>query len=208
MPLPASAVPEAPAFGDPCAAAPSPGTLALMAGRRSASAQTLTEPGPDADQLDALLRLAARVPDHGKMTPWRFVVLREGKADFVAGLRRLVPHQPNPAKADAALVKIAAPPLAVAVLSAPREGGKPVWEQELSAGAVCMNLLLAAHAMGFGANWITDWYGYDPAALALLGARAGEKLAGWILLGAPAEPPLERVRPDMAALVSEWRTEP
>ncbi len=204
MTLPASAVPPAPEFGAPCPIAPSAPTLALMAARRSASAQTLGGEGPDAAQLDALLRLAARAPDHGKMTPWRFVVLREGKAAFVEALRRLVPHQPNPGKAEASLAKIAAPPLAVAVLSAPRPGGKPVWEQELSAGAVCMNLLLAAEAMGFGANWITDWYGYDPAALALLGARDGEKLAGWIMLGAPSDPPLERVRPDMAALVSEW----
>lgn len=205
MTLPASAVPAAPDFGAPCPVTPSPPTLALMAHRRSASAQTLGGAGPDAAQLDALLRLAARAPDHGKMTPWRFVVLREQKAAFVEALRTLADRQDNPVKAQAALAKIAAPPLAVAVLSSPREGGKPVWEQQLSAGAVCMNLLLAAEAMGFGANWITDWYGYDRDALALLGAREGEALAGWIMLGAPTEPPLERVRPDMAALVSEWR---
>ena len=205
MTIPASTVPSAPDFGAPCPVTPSPGTLDLMASRRSASAQTLGGEGPDRDQLDTLLRLAARAPDHGKMTPWRFVVLREHKGAFVEGLRRLVPHQPNPDKAQASLAKIAAPPVAVAVLSTAREGGKPVWEQELSAGAVCMNLLLAAQAMGFGANWITDWYGYDPQALALLGAREGEKLTGWIMLGTPSEPPLERVRPDMAALVSEWR---
>ena len=205
MTLPASAVPQAPAFGAPCPPTPSPQTLELMAHRRSASAQTLGGEGPDAAQLDALLRLAARAPDHGKMTPWRFVVLRDGKPAFVEGLRRLAAGQDNPAKAQAALAKIATPPLAVAVLSSPRQGGKPVWEQQLSAGAVCMNLLLAAEAMGFGANWITDWYGYDKDALALLGAKDGETLAGWIMLGTPTEPPLERIRPDMAALVSEWR---
>ena len=133
-----------------------------MAPRRSASAQTLGGEGPDAAQLDALLRLAARAPDHGKMTPWRFVVLREHKAAFVERLRRSSARSPTPPRRRPSLAKIAAPPLAVAVLSAPREGGKPVWEQQLSAGAVCMNLLLAAEAMGFGANWITDWYGYDP----------------------------------------------
>ncbi len=205
MTIPASTVPSAPDFGAPCPIAPSAPTLELMASRRSASAQTLGGEGPDAAQLSALLRLAARAPDHGKMTPWRFVVLREHKAAFVEGLRRLVPHQPNPDKAQASLAKIAAPPVAVAVLSTAREGAKPVWEQELSAGAVCMNLLLAAHAMGFGANWITDWYGYDRDALALLGARDGERLAGWIMLGEPGEAPLERVRPDMATLVREWR---
>ena len=205
MTLPASIVPPAPDFGAPCPVTPSAPTLALMASRRSASAQTLGGEGPDAAQLSSLLRLAARAPDHGKMTPWRFVVLREHKAAFVEGLRRLVPQQSNPDKAQASLAKIAVPPLAVAVLSSTREGGKPVWEQELSAGAVCMNLLLAAEAMGFGANWITDWYGYDRDALALLGARDGERLAGWIMLGNPSEPPLERVRPDMATLVKEWR---
>ena len=93
-------------------------------------------------------------------------------------------------------------------MSAPRLGGKPVSEQRTSAAAVCTTLLIAAAAMGYGANWITDWYGEDSDALRLLGLRLDaevpEELAGWILLGTPAEPPLERARPRLDALVSEW----
>ena len=196
-------VPPAPEFGAPCPVQPSPETLALMSQRRSASAQTLQAPGPDADQLADLLRLAARVPDHGKMTPWRFVVLEgEAKARLVERLRALAASQPNPAKAAAALGKMSAPPLGVVVVSSPREGGQPVWEQQMSAAAVCMNLLLAAQAMGYGANWITDWYSYAPEAMAMLGLGGAEQVAGVVYLGAPSEAPLERVRPDMAALVS------
>lgn len=196
-------VPPAPEFGAPCPVRASPDTLALMASRRSASAQTLRAPGPDTAQLDELLRLAARVPDHGKMTPWRFVVLEgEAKAALVEQLKTLAPQQANPVKATAALAKMSAPPLGVVVVSSPREGGQPVWEQQMSAGAVCMTLLLAAQAMGFGANWITDWYSYDPAGARLLGLREGERVAGVVYLGSPAEDALERVRPDLATLVS------
>jgi nitroreductase len=198
-------VPPAPAFGAPCPLAPSPDTLALLADRRSTSAQLLVAPGPDDAELADLLRLAARVPDHGKMQPWRFIVLRGAcKARFVAGLQALALERPDPVKAQAALAKIAAPPVCVAVVSAPREGGQPVWEQELSAGAACMTLLIAADAMGFGANWITDWYGYAPEATALLELAPNERLAGWIMIGTASETPLERVRPDMASVVTAW----
>lgn len=199
-------VPDAPTFGEPCPPAPSAETLALMARRRSSSAQMLQAPAPDADELIDLIRLAARAPDHGKMQPWRFVILRGPAKDaFVDNLRALADAQAEPGKARAVLMKIANPPLCVAVISSTREGGKPIWEQELSAGAVCMNFLLAAEAMGYGANWITDWYGYDRAALSLLGAEDEETLAGWIMLGTPSEPPLERVRPELPQIVSEWR---
>jgi nitroreductase len=183
----------------------SPETLRLLALRRSSSAQTLIEPGPDARQLADLLRIAARAPDHGKLFPWRFVVLEgQAKARFVDGLRALAPRQPNPEKAAATLAKIDRPPVTVAVISSPEPEKMPLWEQELSAGAVCTLLLVAAEAMGFGANWITDWYGYDAEALALLGARPGERLAGFVHIGTCSEQPLERARPDMNAIVSRW----
>lgn len=202
-------VPPAPGFGEPAPVVASPETLALLARRRSSSPQHLCTPAPEGAELDDLLRLAARVPDHGKMTPWRFVILRgEPKARFVAALRTMAEAQPNPTKAHASLGKLEAPPLAVAVISAPRMGGKPVREQRSSADAVCTTMLIAANAMGYGANWITGWYGEAPEALALLGVRTdapvAEELAGWVLIGTPSEPPLERVRPDVAALVSEW----
>ncbi len=196
-------VPPAPEFGAPCPVQASPDTLALMAQRRSASAQTLQAPGPGAAELQDLLRLATRVPDHGKMTPWRFIVLEgAAKGALVERLHELAPSQGNPSKAAAALGKMSAPPLGVVVVSSPREGGQPVWEQQMSAGAVCMTLLLAAEAMGYGANWITDWYSYDPAAKAVLGVGEAEQVAGVIYLGTPSEAPLERVRPDLAALVT------
>ena len=198
-----SRVPPAPEFGQPCPVRPSHEVLALMATRRSSSAQTLAAPGPSETELTDLLRLAARAPDHGKMTPWRFIILEgEAKAALVERLRALAGRQSNPVKAEAALAKMSAPPLGVVVVSSPREGGKPVWEQQMSAGAVCMNLLLAAEAMGYGANWITDWYSYDPQGRALMGVREGEQVAGAVFLGTSSEDPLERVRPDLDALVS------
>lgn len=205
-----SQLPLPPDFGAPLPPAASPQTLALLATRRSSSAATLRDPAPEGTALDDLLRLAVRVPDHGKMTPWRFVILRgDAKAAFTGRLRDLAARQTNPTKAMASLGKLEAPPLAIAVISAPRTGGKPIAEQRSSADAVCTTMLIAAAAMGFGANWITDWYGEDPDALTLLGVRLDaptpERLAGWILLGTPSEPPLERVRPDVQALTTEWR---
>ena len=202
-------IPAAPEFGAPCPITPSAETLALLAHRRSSSAQTLVAPGPSAEQLGDLIRLAARAPDHGKLNPWRFVVLGgSAKAAFVGRISALADRQPNPSKAKAVLAKLANPPTTVAVIFSPKGDAKPVWEQELSAGAVCTLMLVAAEAMGFGANWITDWYGYDAEALAILGLHPGEKLAGFIHIGTATEAPLERVRPDLSALVSAWAPPP
>lgn len=196
-------VPPPPEFGEPCPITPSPDTLRLLARRRSASAPLLQAPAPSAAELETLIRLAARVPDHGKLAPWRFVVLEgAAKARLVEGLKALAPEQPNPEKARAALAKLSNPPLSVLVVAKPPATKTPAWEQELSAGAVCTVMLIAAEAMGYGANWITDWYSYDPEALKLIGLQPGERVAGFIHLGTPAEPPLERERPDLAGLVS------
>jgi nitroreductase len=200
-----SSVPPAPEFGAPAPVRGSAETLALLSARRSSSSQTLTGPGLDAGQLADLLRLATRTPDHGKLFPWRLVVLEgEAKARFVAGLKGMTHRQDQPGKAEAVLAKIANPPLTVAVISSPKEATIPLWEQELSAGAVCMNLLIAAEAMGFGASWITDWYAFDHEALALLGVRANEKVAGYVHIGTPTEHPLERVRPEPGAVIERW----
>ncbi|WP_296814375.1 nitroreductase [Brevundimonas sp.] len=178
--------------------------LDRLARRRSAPAQSLAAPGPAADQLARILEVAARTPDHGKLFPWRFVIIEgEAKSRLVAALRPLAEGQADPAKAANVLAKLANPPVSVLVVSRPVEGHKvPVWEQQLSAGAVCMNLSHAAAAFGFSASWITDWYSYDPAARPLLGLEAGEQVAGFVHLGTLAEPPLERPRPDMAEIVS------
>ncbi|MDO1558213.1 nitroreductase [Brevundimonas sp. 2R-24] len=194
------------AFGQ---ALPSPkasdACIRRLALRRSAPAQDLAPPGPSAEQLEAILTLGARTPDHGKLFPWRLVVLSpERKADLVQKLEPLAADQADPTRALAVLAKFRNPPCTVLVISSPTPGHKvPVWEQQLSAGAVCMNLLHAADAFGFSANWITDWYAYDPRTTRLFGVREGEQVAGFIHVGTAANPSLERPRPAVADLASE-----
>jgi nitroreductase len=202
-------VPAAPLFGEAAPIEASPQTLAFLARRRSASAVNLTEPAPGDEDLATLLRIATRVPDHGKLSPWRFVVLRgEAKRRFVDGLEAIAAARSDAPKLIAKLGKIKAPPLTLAVISRVQPGEIPEWEQRLSSGAVCMTLIIAAQAMGYGANWITDWYAYDEAAGRLLGLGDGERVAGFVHLGTSSEPPLERVRPDVAAVVEDWRPPP
>jgi nitroreductase len=198
-------VPPAPEFGETLPVEASPEVVAFLAKRRSASAMGLTAPGPDDAELADLLRLAARVPDHGKLSPWRFVILRGPSKDIFADrITALAADQVNPVKANAALRKLTRPPLCVAVISRYIPGEIPEWEQRQSASAVCMQLLLAASALGWGANWITDWYSYDPRALEILGLHVGEQVAGYLYLGTTAEQPQERPRPDVAAITTEW----
>jgi nitroreductase len=199
------ALPPAPQFGDPLPLEAQPAVLRFLARRRSPSAVTLTEPAPSAAELDQLLRLAARAPDHGKLAPWRFVVLEgAAKARFAERLEAVAQARGD-ARAAAKLAKLKVPPLAVAVISAPKADAPiPEWEQVLSAGAAATNLLYATLAMGYGGNWITDWYAYDPEATAVLGLRPGERVAAFMLIGTPRESPLERERPDPAALVTRW----
>jgi nitroreductase len=193
-----------PAFGQPIPV-PTPCRDAqdLLANRRSTSAMLLSGPAPSPAELDRILTLAARAPDHGKLFPWRFIII-EGvaKVRLAEKLEAIGQLRPDCNKAVAALGKLKTPPLCVAVVSRVTEGKIPEWEQILSSGAVCMNMLLAAAALGYGANWITDWYSYDPDALALLGLGEGERIAGYVHIGTPVEPSLERARPDVAALTS------
>lgn len=197
-------LPQPPPFGAPLPVAAAPEVLHFLATRRSASAVTLGDPAPSADELTDILRLAARVPDHGKLSPWRFVVLEgAGKADFASRLDDLAQARGD-ATLSAKLAKLKAPPLAVVVVSSPKASAIPEWEQLLSAAVVCTNLLYGALAMGYGANWITDWYSYDSEATAILGLSEGERVAGFILIGTPREAPLERERPALEPLISRW----
>jgi len=199
------ALPPAPEFGARLDRKPAPQVLDFLATRRSTSAVTLAAPAPNPAELEILFRLATRVPDHGKLAPWRFVILDGAAKDQFAGELEALAAKRGDQPAAAKLAKLKVPPLAVAVISSPRPGSIPEWEQRLSAGAVCTTLLYAALAMGYGANWITDWYAYDPEALAFLGLAGQEKVAGFMLLGTPREPPMERERPDTAPLISRWR---
>lgn len=192
------------------AAAANPGALAMLAQRRSCIAMQLQAPGPSDDELRDLLCLGARTPDHGKLSPWRFILLRSpAKGHFADQLTALATNDQEygrevSAKDFAAIDKLRMPPLSVVVISRSSECRIPVWEQELSAGAVCMNLLTAACAMGYGANWVTGWYAYDERVNALLGLREGERIAGYILLGSNSAPLKERPRCNIDELVSDW----
>lgn len=177
--------------------------------RRSIPAGQLGEPGPDEAQLEAMLVMAARVPDHGKLAPWRFIVYphaaRQAAADWLAARAGAHADEPERRKRTESARQFAIPPLVVGVVSTAAENPKiPVWEQQLSAGAVCMNLLHAAAAFGFAAQWLTQWYAYDGEALLHLGLAEGERLAGLVHVGTPQMPATERWRPDMEALTTVW----
>lgn len=192
------------ALGDPLPApTPSAELLNRLAVRRSAPAQALTAPGPDDDQIADILTLAARTPDHGKLFPWRFVVMGPvSRAEIAEKLAIMALEKSLPPKATSVLAKLVAAPVTILVISTPVLASKPVWEQELSAGAVCMNLEHAVGGFGYSASWITDWYAYDAQGSALFGVQEGEKIAGFIHIGTLAEPLLERPRPDLSAKVT------
>jgi nitroreductase len=184
--------------------------LTLLATRRSASVKAMVEPGPTPEQLSALLAIAVRVPDHGKLTPWRFILF-EGEArgrfgDILAARwRELHPDHGEATVAQARGFFERAPTVLAVVSRAAPHVKIPEWEQVLSAGAVCQNILIAATAMGLGCQWNTDWCAYDPKALAAMGMAPDEKIAGFIYLGTPKEPITDRPRPDPESLLTRWQ---
>lgn len=183
-------------------------TISLLRTRRSVAPQMMSGPGPTPEELRQLLVLAARVPDHGKLAPWRFVVVEGTARERLGDLAADVYRSQNPAADEDRLAvergRFARAPLVVAVVSAAAPHVKiPEWEQVLSAGAVCMNLVVAANAMGFVTAWLTEWCAYDRTFLDRFGLAAHEKLAGFVHIG-HGTPPDDRVRPDMDAIVSRW----
>jgi nitroreductase len=185
--------------------------LDFLNSRLSVTSRQLGEPGPDAAQLDALLAAAVRVPDHGKLAPWRLLLIRgEARAKLGAALAALHLTQ-DPAAPNAVIDKDRErynfAPLIVAVVARidAQHPKIPAQEQLLSAGCVAYNLLLGAQALGFGAQWLTGWAAYDRDAGTLLGLGEGERIVGFVHIGSAHEPAPERTRPQPANLVSEWR---
>tara|TARA_R110000868_G_scaffold545_4_gene4053 strand:- start:7915 stop:8541 length:627 start_codon:yes stop_codon:yes gene_type:complete len=183
-------------------------TLALLTRRRSTPAIGLAAPGPDASQVEHLLGIAARVPDHGKLAPWRFILFEgDARSSFGTILGKVWTVKNPDATTDQTRFeqqRFERAPLVIAVISTVIEHHKiPLWEQELSAGAVCQNLLIAASAMGFGAQWLTEWYAYDPDIKDALGLRSGERIAGYIYVGTATDEVVERPRP--RAHVGRWK---
>jgi nitroreductase len=178
--------------------------------RRSLKPVELTGPGPSAADLDTLLTIASRVPDHGKLTPWRFIVF-EGDARLKAGdaiAAAFVSKYPDAKPEQIAFerTRLARAPLVIAVVSRAAPHVKiPEWEQELSSGAAAMSLVIAAHALGYGATWITEWYSYDRAVLDALGLAPHEKITGFVHIGRPAQVPEDRPRPALADIVTRFK---
>jgi len=187
---------------------PVPQALDLLLSRRSGSAKTMTGPGPSPEQLRRILLAAVRVPDHGKLTPWRFILFEgEGRARMGALLAECVGEEPDasPQRVQQERERFLRAPVVIGVVSRIREQHPiPVREQQLSAGALCQTILIAAHAMGFVANWVTEWCAYHPRVLERLGLKPGEHIAGFIYIGQPAAPLEDRPRPALDKLVTKF----
>ncbi|MEI7806159.1 MAG: nitroreductase [Hyphomicrobiales bacterium] len=183
--------------------------LQLLKTRRSVKPMEMTGPGPSASEIDTLITIASRVPDHGKLTPWRFIVF-EGDARLKAGEKIAEVFRANNPQATAEQIeferkRLARAPLVIAVVSRAGQHVKiPEWEQQLSAGAASMSLVFAAHALGYAASWLTEWYGYDRRVLDALGLSAQERMAGFVHIGKPARPPEDRPRPPLKEITTRY----
>jgi len=183
--------------------------LSLLSTRRSGKPRDLIAPGPDDAQLEQILEIAARTPDHGKLAPWRFVIV---PADKRARLAEVITTAYRAERPHAARLEIEAleqfatqAPTLVVMLSSPKvDSHIPLWEQQLSAGAAGMNLLHAAHALGFAGGWLTGWAAYSDAVRDAFGAEP-ERVAGFIFLGTPVKQLEERPRPDLQKIISNWQ---
>lgn len=181
---------------------------AYLKNRRSTPPAMMTAPGPDHQEIEDLLALASRVPDHGKLAPWRFVVYsREARERISDALVELVKADRPDASDDLLALernRLLLAPVVIGVVSTAAPHVKiPEWEQVLSAGAVCYNLTLAANAHGYAANWLTQWFAYDERARPLLGLQPGERIAGFVHIGTQAMHPGERARP-VVTDITRW----
>ena len=184
-------------------------TIELLLSRRSVKPMTMASPGPDAADLEIILTAGARVPDHGKLVPWRFILFRgEARAAFGKVLKaRFAEIEPgaNEDRLELEANRFMRAPLVVTVVSGLVPNPKaPEWEQRLSAGAVCQNILVAATALGYGSNWLTEWCAFDDGIAAALGLGENERVAGFIYLGTPTLPNEDRPRPDLNKITHDW----
>jgi nitroreductase len=184
-----------------------PHLFEYLSTRRSIPAPQMAEPGPDEAAITSMLTLASRVPDHGKLAPWRFIVYR-GAARLSIGdelLALALKRNPDLGEEQRKVERerLARAPVVIAVVSRAAPHVKiPVWEQELSAGAVCLNLFMAANAHGFAANWLSEWVAYDDEAKTILGIKPEEKVAGFLYIGSTSFPQTDRPRPDLQDIVT------
>jgi nitroreductase len=184
-------------------------TIDLLKTRRSAPALSLVEPGPTPAELETLLSIASRVPDHGKLAPFRFILFQgEGRvraSEIIAEV--FIAQHPDPDQDQLRIERkrLALAPLVIAVVSRAGPHEKiPEWEQIMTAGAVCMNLIVAANSLGFATVWLTEWYAYDRAVLDRLGVAANEKIAGFVHIGRNPNPREDRARPALAEIVTTF----
>ena len=184
--------------------------LAYLESRRSGRAREMVGPGPTADELRHIIEIAARTPDHGKLAPWRFVVVAAEQRDEFAALLRRALDENDPHATDAHRQKAEefarSGEALIVLLTAPVLNHKiPVWEQELSVGAVAMNLLHAGHALGFVGSWLTGWAATDPTVRAAFALGREERIAGFFFFGSPGRPLEERPRPAMEVVLRHWQ---
>ena len=187
-------------------------TLELLLKRRSVKPIMMTEPGPSPAELEAILTAAARVPDHKKLAPWRFILFEgQARADFGRVLLKALQAEeraaPSAARLETERTRLMRAPTVVAVISRVTPNpAAPEWEQVLSCGAACFNLCLAANALGYGTSWITEWYSYSRTVQAALGLERNERIAGFIYIGTAKELQPDRDRPRLDQIVSRWNS--
>ncbi len=183
--------------------------LHLLQTRRSVAPRLLALPAPTAQEIDTILTIASRVPDHARVVPWRFIVIgADGGArigETIAAAFRADNPDANDAAVEVERSRLLRAPLVIAVVSSARQHPKaPEWEQILSAGAAAMNLVTAVNALGYASNWHTEWYAYDRRVLSELGLGESERIAGFVHIGTPSETPGDRPRPQLAEIVTEY----
>ncbi len=188
---------------------PVPDAIELLKTRRSVKPREMAGPGPSPSELETILTIGARVPDHGKLAPWRFIVF-EGEARMRAGeviarvFARKNPGAPA-AEIEVERKRLTDAPLVIGIVSFTKPHPKvPAWEQELSAGASAMNIVTAATALGYGACWLTGWFAFDRDVLEGLGLKPDEKLAGLVHIGRPTKPSEDRPRPALSEIVTRF----